>query len=609
MISIKINKKKYKVKEGARIIDICREHGIEIASLCDHPDFGEIGDKVGLKDKEENKLDQAVCRLCMVKVRLKGTKEFQLVPSCQLAALVDMEVITEDAEIGRLRKTNLELLFADHAGLCPHCKRNQDCELQDLALKYDIDAYRFAPGLNDLSDEQELELLQDKLAQWETDNVNPCIERDSEKCIKCRRCIKICRDFQTVGSYDVSKSGNEVKIGTEFNTPLECTYCGQCTAYCPTAALTEKNDIGSFIKALNDENKTVVVQTAPSIRVALGEEFGLLPGTVVTEKMVSALKEAGADLVFDTNLTADLTIMEESAELIRRIKDKEKPLPMFTSCCPAWILFVERYYPNLIPHLSSCRSPQMMMGSLIKYYWGKNNKIDPKQIYSVSVMPCLAKKYEIKRPEYQNGDIPDVDCVISTRELGRFLKLKGLNLMDLPDKEFDSALGLGTGAAAIFGVTGGVMEAALRTAHYMLTGKEAPAIEFKQVRGERAIRMGEIKIGKLNLRVKVVHGLGNARRVLEQMKRGEIDFDFLEVMACPNGCIGGGGQPIPNNAKIRKARAKAIYNTDRRKELRRSHENPLIQEIYKDFLKEPGSKKSEKYLHTEYYPYQFKWRK
>lgn len=603
MINITIDKKKYAVEEGERVIDVCRDAGIEIAKLCDHEDV-----RVDAGDNKEYS-GKAVCRLCLVKARLKDEKEFSLVPSCVLNASEGLEVVSDDEEIARLRKVNLELLFADHAGLCAHCLRNGDCELQDMAIKYDIDEYRFVPRLSEITSAEELEILYDKMSRRMIDNENPSIARDSEKCIKCRRCVKICKNMQTVEAYSMVGRALETTSGTEYNTPLECTYCGQCTVVCPVAALTEKNNTGDFFRAVNDPHKQVVIQTAPSVRVTLGEEFGMPPGTIVTGKMVTALRECGADQVFDTNLGADLTIMEEAHELIERIKKKRKPLPQFTSCCPAWVLFVEQYYPEFIPNLSSCRSPHMMLGSLVKSYYAKQAKIDPQNIFTVSVMPCTCKKYESAREEFTSAGIRDVDLVITTRELGRIIKSKKLKLVDMEDGEFDSILGVGTSAGTIFGSSGGVTEAALRTAHYFITGKNAKKIEFSEVRGASGIRSASVTIGSACVRTKIVHGLGNARSVMEDLKRGKRDFDFLEVMACPNGCIGGGGQPTPVSPRIRMARARAVYDQDKFMSLRRSHENPIVKTIYDDFLVAPGSRKAERYLHTKYYPYHYKWKK
>ncbi|MBD3244805.1 MAG: hypothetical protein GF335_02315 [Candidatus Moranbacteria bacterium] len=602
MDKIIINQKKYSFKPGERVLDICRKNDIEIATLCDHQNFSDF------YKQDKRYSGKAVCRICLIKVKRKGCEDFEILPSCVLEAQKDMEVVTEDKELARLRKTNLELLFADHAGLCSYCYKNNDCELQTLAQRHDIDEFKFTPLAREMNDQEELEMLWEKKSRRIIDNKNPAIMRDSQTCIKCRRCEKVCEFIQSVDAYAICDKGYRANAATEYNTPLECTYCGQCSSVCPTAAIVEKSAIKQFMEAVKDPKKTVIVQTAPSVRVSLGEEFGMLTGTIVTGKMVRALRECGSDVVFDTNLSADLTIMEEAAELIERIEKKEKPLPMFTSCCPAWILFLEQNYSEFLEHISTCRSPQMMMGSLIKNYYSQKSGIDPENIFSVSVMPCVCKKYEAQRPEFIKSSIGDVDCVLTTRELGKLIRQKNIDFENLQDSDFDPVLGLGSSAGAIFGATGGVMEAALRTAYYDLTKHNPENLVFKEVRGLSGMRNSKVKIGDLELRTKVVHGLGNARKVIEDMKKGDIDFDFLEVMACPGGCIGGGGQPVPTSPKIRKARTNSIYSQDETMKLRLSHENPQIKELYKNFLTQPGSRKAHKYLHTHYYPYKYKFK-
>jgi iron-only hydrogenase group A len=607
MIEIKIDGKKVKTKKNKNLLQVCLDNGFEIPHFCYHENFE------CLKNYSKSKDQKSVCRLCLVKLKTNQEIKNQrvcdkIVTSCSIEPKEGMEVITEDEEIIKARKTILELLFADHAGLCAHCPKNLDCELQSLAIKYKIDQFRFSPNVSLLEDDEELEMIYEKMSRRKVDQKNPCIVRDTEKCIKCRRCIIACREAQSVGKYTTAERAHKSIVGTIYNDSLECTYCGQCTSVCPTAALVEKNQIVNFIRAVKDKKKKIVVQTAPSVRVALGEEFEMATGSLVTDKMVEALKKCGADVVFDTNFAADLTIMEESHELIERIHENKKPLPMFTSCCPGWVLFVEQHYPELIEHLSSCRSPQMMMAPLIKYYYSRQENLNPENIFSVSVMPCVAKKYEAIRLEFQRPNFSELDCVLTTRELARLIKLNKIDFKILEGQEFDPCLGLATSAGAIFGSSGGVMEAALRTAYHAITKKEAEKIEFTKVRGTTGIRTAKFKIGALDLRIKVVHGLGNARKVLDEMKKGNIDFDFLEVMACPNGCIGGGGQPVPTSPKIREQRMKAIYSQDETMKLRRSHENPLVKQLYKDFLIQPGSRKAEKFLHTRYYPYEYKLR-
>ncbi|MBD3238621.1 MAG: 4Fe-4S dicluster domain-containing protein [Candidatus Moranbacteria bacterium] len=600
MLEITIDKKKYQADPNQSVLDLLRANSIDVPYLCDHENYADFC------QKDSSGTGMSVCRLCLVKHRNQSEKKFTISTSCNLYPCPGLEVISQDQELARLRKINLELLFADHAGLCAFCYKNMDCELQSLAFKYDIDEFKFVPAAYEVTADEELELLYEKMSRRVIDIKNSSIARDSLKCIKCRRCEMVCRNIQTVDSYSKSHKAIRSNVSTEYLTPLECTYCGQCSSVCPTAAIVEKSNIADFQNAVNDPNKKVIVQTAPSVRVSLGEEFSMLPGTIVTKKMIQGLRQCGADLIFDTNLSADLTIMEEATELIERINKKNKPLPMFTSCCPAWVLFVEQHYPEFIRHISSCRSPQMMMGSLIKSYYAQKIELDPKDIFSVSIMPCVCKKYEAARGEFQKPNYREVDCSLTTRELGKLMRLKKIRFSELEDSKFDPALGMGTSAGAMFGSSGGVTEAALRTAYYFITGDNPENLAFEQVRGLSGLRNSKVKIADLELRVKVVHGLGHARAILEQLKKGQCDFDFLEVMACPGGCIGGGGQPIPTSPKIRQARAKAIYSQDDTMKLRLSHENPLIKKIYKEFLTQPGSRKAEKYLHTHYYPYHYR---
>ncbi|MBD3299983.1 MAG: 4Fe-4S dicluster domain-containing protein [Candidatus Moranbacteria bacterium] len=602
-VDIKIDGKKYKAKPGEKILKVLKNNDFFIPSLCNHPNFKDF------TCRDDSKTGHAVCRVCVVKIKRKNEQAFRITPSCEQIIEEGMEIKTEDEELIRLRKTNLELLFTDHAGLCVTCDRNMDCELQSIAIKYEIDSFRFIPKISQISAEDELEMLYEKMNKRAMDVTNPCISRDSQKCIKCRRCVKVCKNIQSVDAYTSTGRGHDANVGTEYNTPLECTYCGQCTTVCPTAALTVNSSISDYLKAVKDPKKTVVVQTAPSIRVSLGEEFEMAAGTIVTGKMVRALRETGADMIFDTNLAADLTIMEEASELIRRIKNKEKPLPMFTSCCPAWILFLEQNYPQFLPHISTCKSPQMMMAALVKHYWAPKNGLNPKDVVSVSIMPCICKKYEKDSPDNTKNDKSDHDIVLTTRELGRLIRILGIDFASLEDSKFDLALGIATSAGAIFGSSGGVMEAALRTAYNFITGKELERLEFKQIRGEKEIRTTKAKIKDLELKIKVANGLGNARKILEDMQKGKADFDFLEIMACPGGCIGGGGQPTPTSPEIRKKRKIAIMSQDKTMKLRQSHKNPIIKEVYDKFLAAPGSRKAEKYLHVhKYCPYEYKWR-
>jgi iron-only hydrogenase group A len=475
-----------------------------------------------------------------------------------------------------------------------------------LAEIYDIDEFKFVPRRKELKSENELEILKNNWSHTTLDKENPCIARDSQYCIECRRCVRACRDIQTVEALGVNYRSSKTNVGTPYEVPLDCIFCGQCAAVCPTAAITEHDDTEKLEKALADPKKMVVVQVAPSVRFSFGEEFGQPSGTFWEGKLVAALRELGVDKVFDTTLAADLTIMEEATELIDRIKNKKK-MPLFTSCCPSWVLFVEKYFPQYIPNLSSCKSPQQMLGALIKTYWAEKEKIDPAQIVSVSVMPCTSKKYEAARPEMQSSGQPDIDIVLTIRELARLLRKKKINPAYLEDKKFDSALGISTGAGILFAQSGGVMEAALRTAVEKLTGEQLGKLEFEMIRGEAEYRCAEIEtrlfggqVGNLKLRVAVVHEIRNARKLLEEIKAGRAQFDFVEVMACPNGCIGGGGQPQPSNALVRKSRIQAVLARDKNMPLRKSHENPAVKKIYKDFLGAPGGAKAEELLHTKY---------
>ena len=595
-IKIVINKKEYSVPAGKPVLAICRENDIPIAALCGHPDF---------------KKSEAVCRLCLVKVTIPGTDKEKFLPGCAAVAEEGMNIVTEDAEIGRIRKTILELLFLEHAGLCHNCYRNLNCELQNLAVKYSIDQFRFVPRVAEMESEEALERLRDRLSRKVFDIGNPSIARDNDKCVECRRCIKACAEIQKIKALNLQKRGIETGVGTEHYTPLECTYCGQCALHCPTAAIIEKTEMVSVVKALKDPTKILIAQIAPSVRVTLGEEFKMIPGTVVTGKIVTALKRCGFKYVFDVATGADFTIMEEASELIKRIKkeSRESPLPQFTSCCPAWVLFVSQYYPHLLPHLSTTRSPEMMMGSLIKSYFAEKMKINPKNIVVVSIMPCTAKKYEAARAEYATHGVRDVDHVLTVRELGHIIRNLDIPFTELPEGEFDPAFGISSGSGVIFGASGGVTEAALRTASYFLTGKSLPKLEVKEMRGTEGIREASVKIADKKIKIGLVTGLGNARKVSEMVLKGKSDYDFIEVMACPGGCIGGGGQPWPVNESVRKSRAKSLYLSDKHLPVRESHKNPVVEQVYQEFLYQPGSRKAEKFLHTKHHPFEFKLRK
>lgn len=607
-MNIKINNKIYSANEDDTILSVCKKNGIRLPALCAHPDLLP---------------SEGICRMCLVETNQSKC----LVPSCVQRVSEGLEVFTETENVNKARKINLELLWADHAGKCTSCKRNRRCELQNLAEEYDIDEFKFVPRRKELKSEDELDLLKDNWLHVVLDEKNASIARDSQYCIECRRCVKICRDMQTVEVYGMNYRSSKTNVGTPYEIPLDCIFCGQCSVVCPTAAITEKEDIEKFEKALADPKKMVIVQTAPSVRFTFSEEFGEPAGTLWEGRLIATLKELGCDKVFDTVLGADFTIVEEANELIWRIK-KGGPFPMFTSCCPSWILYVEKYFPEFIPNLSSCKSPQQMLAPLIKTYYAQSEKINPKNIVSVSIMPCTSKKYEAEREEMggssprfarldsakrasgEAGGYQDVDIVLTVRELARLLRKRKIDPHKLKDQRYDPALGISTGAGLLFAQSGGVMEAALRTAVEKITGAELGKVDFEMVRGKAAARCAEIEIGDLNLRVAVVHEIRNAKQLLEDIKAGRASYDFVEVMACPNGCIGGGGQPVSAelrrgepvsvNQEIRNARIKGILDRDKGMSIRKSHENPVLKKIYKEFLGKPGGEKAEELLHTEY---------
>jgi NADH-quinone oxidoreductase subunit G/NADP-reducing hydrogenase subunit HndD len=498
-----------------------------------------------------------------------------------------MVVKTNSLRARRARKINTELLLSDHAQDCLVCSRNNSCELQSLASTLGINEYRFE-GVK--SDSQ-------------IDSSSFSIYRDLSKCINCRRCVAVCSKIQGVSALGVAERGFETSVVPAQNdliADINCVNCGQCIVVCPTGALSEVSHIERVEKALGDPKKHVLVQTAPAVRVALGEEFGIEVGTNVQGKMVSALRQLGFDKVFDTDFTADLTIMEEGTELINRIQNGGV-LPLITSCSPGWIKYIEHNYPEFLSHLSTCKSPQQMFGALAKTYYAKENDIDPKDIYSVSIMPCTAKKFEISRPGMDSSGYQDVDAVLTTRELAKLIKSAGIDLKTLPDDKYDAPLGISTGAGLIFGSTGGVMEAALRTAYEILTGETLEKLDFEQLRGIEGVKYASVDVGDLTVNVAVAHSLVKAKEIMEKLKSGELkNIHFIEVMACPGGCIGGGGQPRSNDPDIISKRMKGIYDSDKNMKLRKSHENPAVKEIYEVFLEEPNSHKAHKLLHTNY---------
>jgi NADP-reducing hydrogenase subunit HndD len=531
------------------------------------------------------------CRICSVEV--EGRRN--LAPSFSTNVFEGMNVKTSSLRVINARRTVLELILSDHPKDCLICAKSGNCELQDMSVRLGV---RKIPG-------QEFA----EMSMYRTDT-SPSIIREMDKCIMCRRCETMCNDFQTVGALHAINRGFMAVVAPAFEMNLEhssCTYCGQCVAVCPTGALTEVDHTPNVITALNDPTKTVIVQTAPAVRAALGEEFGLEPGTLVTGKMVSALRSLGFDYVFDTDFAADLTIMEEGTEMLGRLTaflegDKDVKLPILTSCCPAWVNFFEHHFPEMKDIPSTARSPQQMFGAIAKTYFADKIGVKREDLVVVSIMPCLAKKYECQREEFSHENNPDVDFSISTRELGFLIKEANINFTSLPDEDFDKPLGESSGAAVIFGTTGGVIEAATRTAYELYTGKPLPKINFEELRGLDGIRKANIDLNGFELKIGIAHGLGNARKLLEEIKAGKSEFHAIEIMACPGGCIGGGGQPLHHgNSAILKARAKAIYQEDAGKLIRKSHENPYILKLYEEFLGKPLSEKAHHLLHTHYF--------
>ncbi len=587
MVTLKINNKEVSVPKGATILDAARKLDIHIPVLCHHEDLCVAGN----------------CRVCVVEQ--KGS--MALVASCARPAEEGMDIMTNTMRVRSARRHIVELLLAEHRSDCTKCHRNMNCELQKVANDYSIGEHIF------------LDLVEDH--DYFVDRSSPSFIKDDSKCIRCQRCVRTCEQLQYVSAIAVAHKGAEQKISSFHDRPMShvvCTNCGQCVNRCPTAALVEKTYIDQVWDAIYDPNTHVVVQTAPAVRVALGEALGLDAGARVTGKMVAALKQMGIDSVLDTDFTADLTIMEEGTELLVRLKkalvdgDKEISLPMFTSCSPGWIKFIEHRYPKYLPNLSTCKSPQQMFGALAKTFYADKRKLDPAKVVSVSIMPCTAKKFEADRPEMRSSGYKDVDFVLTTRELGMMIKQAGINFDTLEEARYDSIMGDSTGAAVIFGATGGVMEAALRTAYEIVTGREVPFenLNIKPVRGLEGVKEASVKIEGCvddwkflegaELKVAIAHGLTNADKVMKAVRDGKAEYHFVEIMACPGGCIGGGGQPIPTNQEIRQLRVDAIYEEDEQMVLRKSHENPEVIAIYKEFLGEPNGHKAHELLHTHY---------
>ena len=571
-VNIKINGMPVQAPAGSTILEAARLAHIDIPTLCFLKDINEIG----------------ACRICVVEV--KGARS--LVAACVYPIAEGMEITTNSPKVLDSRKKTLELILSDHDRKCLSCVRSTNCELQKLC--------------NDLKVENET-IYEGDRNNFDIDDSAAHMLRDNNKCILCRRCVAVCDKVQGIGVIGANERGFKTNISTAFDMDLaetSCVSCGQCIAVCPTGALQEKDSTEEVFKALNDPDKYVVVQTAPAVRAALGEAFGLPIGTNVEGKMVAALRRLGFKKVFDTDFAADLTIMEEATELLDRIKNGGK-LPMITSCSPGWIKYCEHYYPDMLENLSSCKSPQQMFGAITKTYFAEKNNIDPEKIVMVSVMPCTAKKFEIGRDDQNAAGVPDVDISITTRELAKMIDRLGINFLSLPDEKFDDPLGESTGAAVIFGATGGVMEAALRTAVEFLTGDKLENLDFVDVRGTKGIKEASYNVAGMDIKVAVASGLANARQLLDDVKSGKADYHFIEIMGCPGGCVNGGGQPqlpasVRNFTDIRALRAAALYRQDAEMKIRKSHENPAIKKLYDEYLEKPGSHKAHHILHTSY---------
>lgn len=565
-VKLTIDGKQIEVERGTTILEAARLVGANVPTLCYHPVLGGGG----------------ACRVCVCEV--EGARS--LVASCVCPANDGMVVWTNSQAVREARRTVVELMIASHPQDCLTCDRSDTCELRQLASRLNVREGRFTREKKALP----------------KDTSSPSIVRDPSKCILCGRCVEVCSAIQGVGAIGLANRGIETTVAPAFGDDLahtKCVACGQCSAVCPVGAITVKDDTDFVFEAVNDPDKHVVVQVAPAVRAALGEEFGLPAGTDVTAEMTGALKQLGFDAVFDTQLSADLTIMEEGHEFIERLKSSER-LPLITSCSPGWVNYMENFHPGLADNVSSCKSPQQMMGAVIKTYYAKKVGVDPSKIVSVSVMPCTAKKFEAKRPEMNSSGFRDVDFVLTTRELAAMLRQAGIDLKSVQGADFDSPLGESTGAGEIFGVTGGVMEAALRSVYYALSNKPLENLELHLVRGFDGIREAEIDVAGQKVRVAVAHGLSNAEELLRRVESGEKEYHFVEIMACPGGCIAGGGQPFSQDPEIRAKRASVLYAGDQAKEQRMSHDNPAVKRLYEEFLEAPGSHTAHELLHTSY---------
>ncbi len=566
MITIEVNGRSVRAEKGEMLLSALRRAGITVPTLC-HID--------GLTPS-------GACRICVVEV--EGQRN--LVPSCAFPAADGMKIRTHSPRAVSARRTIVELLLANHPDDCLYCSRNGNCQLQTLAEELGVRQRRFAGDRT----------------RHTLDTSSPSIARDPAKCILCGKCVRVCEEVQSVAAIDFIGRGSRAKIGTAFDEGLNvssCVNCGQCINVCPTGALTEQSHIKEVLDALDDPNKVVVVQHAPAVSVTLGEEFGLPAGADVAGAMTATLRRLGFDRVFDTGFAADLTIMEEGSELVYRIKNGGR-LPMLTSCSPGWIKFVESYYPDFLDNLSTCKSPQQMMGAVIKHYFAQREGLAPSRIYSVSIMPCTAKKFEAGRPEMGNGTDPDIDAVLTTRELARIIRMRGLSLLDMPAETADTPFGERTTAGKLFGASGGVMEAAIRSAHYLITGEEMGNLNVHDVRGLNGVKEARVNIAGLDVGVAVVSGLGNACKLLDQIRAGRSDLHFIEVMTCPGGCIAGGGQPLGTSSEAVRSRMKALYSIDNQEAVRTSHHNESVKRLYAEFLGEPLSEKSHHLLHTHY---------
>lgn len=571
MVNITIDTRKIQVPGHFTVLEAARHANITIPTLCFLKDVNQIG----------------ACRMCVVEI--KGSRSLQA--ACVYPVSEGLEIYTQSPTVREARKITLELILSNHEKKCLTCVRSRNCELQKLAEELNVNDIRF----------------EGEAYKLPVDELSPSIVRDPNKCVLCRRCVSMCKNIQTVSVIETNERGFKTIVSSAFNMPLSevpCVNCGQCISVCPVGALREKDDTDKVWKALANKDLHVVVQTAPAVRVALGEEFGMPIGSRVTSNMIASLRRLGFVKVFDTDTAADLTIMEEGTELLERIQNGGK-LPLITSCSPGWIKFCEHNYPEFLDNLSTCKSPHEMFGALLKSHYAEKMNLDPAKIFVVSIMPCTAKKFEAQRQELSSTGYPDVDVVLTTRELARMIREAGIDFSELPERHFDDPMGEATGAAVIFGATGGVMEAALRTVAEILEGKSIDNIEYNDVRGVEGIKEAIVEAGGMKIKAAVAHGLGNARKLLDKIKAGEADYHFIEIMACPGGCVTGGGQPIqPSQVRswidLRAERAKAIYEEDRSLPIRKSHENPRVKALYDEYFEKPGSHKAHELLHTHY---------